>query len=151
MGTIENKATAVAVHTQALPGGHEQALASRLAPLFVDHDGGASAGGAAGSGVAHLIARMHLFGDAFEDQCVRVLHAVAEGDLVTLHLETTARHTGYFRGVAPTGKRVVVQEMHVLRFVDGREAEHWCVRDEAALLRAIGQEPVSVLGAAAPV
>lgn len=118
MGTHENKAAAVAVHTHAIPGNHDAAPGG---------DGGDEG----------LVATMHWYADAFEDQHVEVLHAVAEGDLVALHVELSARHTGYFRGVAPTGRRFRVREMHVLRFTEGRAAEHWCVRDESALVRAL--------------
>ncbi|MFC8923938.1 ester cyclase [Cellulosimicrobium sp. NPDC057127] len=135
--TTDNKAVAIAVHTQALPGNHAQALTALLAPGFHDHD---PVHGRAG-GAESLLATMHWYCDAFTDQRVDVLHAIAEGDLVALHLELSARHTGYYRGVAPTGRRFRVREMHVLRFADGREAEHWCVRDEAALVRALEHAP----------
>ncbi|MET7136186.1 ester cyclase [Cellulosimicrobium sp. MI9406] len=133
MGTHENKAAAVAVHTHAIPGNHADAVAALLAPGFRNHD--AAPGGDGGD--EGLVATMHWYADAFEDQHVEVLHAVAEGDLVALHVELSARHTGYFRGVAPTGRRFRVREMHVLRFTEGRAAEHWCVRDESALVRAL--------------
>ena len=97
--TAANKAAAIAVHTQAIPGNHADALAALLAPGFVDHD----AGGRPGGGVDSLVATMHWFADAFDDQRVDVLHALAEGDLVALHVEVSARHTGYFRGIAPEG------------------------------------------------
>lgn len=133
----DNKAVAIAVHTQAIPGNHAQALTTLLAPGFHDHD---PVHGHAG-GVESLLATMHWYSDAFADQRVEVRHAIAEGDLVALHLELSARHTGYYRGVPPTGRRFTVREMHVLRFADGREAEHWCVRDEAALVRALAAPP----------
>jgi len=130
--TSTNKAAALAVHTQAIPGNHADALAALLAPGFRDHDPVVGDGGLEG-----LLATTHWYSDAFSDQRVEVLHAVAEGDLVALHVELSARHTGYFRGVAPTGRRFRVREMHVLRFAEGRAAEHWCVRDESALVRAL--------------
>lgn len=133
MGTHENKAAAVAVHTHAIPGNHADAVAALLAPGFRNHDAAPGRDG----GDEGLVATMHWYADAFEDQRVEVLHAVAEGDLVALHVELSARHTGYFRGVAPTGRRFRVREMHVLRFAEGRAAEHWCVRDESALVRAL--------------
>ena len=96
-------------------------------------------------GADALLATMHWYDEAFEDQRVEILHAVAEGDLVALHVELSARHTGFFRGVAPTGRRFRVREMHVLRFAEGQEAEHWCVRDESALVRALAHPaPVGV-------
>jgi predicted ester cyclase len=140
MGTQQNKATAIAVHTQAIPGNHADALAALLAPGFRNHD---AAPGSEG-GTEALLATMHWYDEAFEDQRVEVLHAVAEGELVALHVELSARHTGYYRGMAPTGRRFRVREMHVLRFAEGREAEHWCVRDESVLARALAQDAVPV-------
>ncbi len=141
MGTHENKATAVAVHTRTIPGNHGDALATLLAPGFRNHDTSPGCDGGADA----LLATMHWYDEAFEDQRVEVLHAVAEGDLVALHVELSARHTGFFRGVAPTGRRFRVREMHMLRFAEGQEAEHWCVRDESALVRALAHPaPVGV-------
>jgi len=145
MGTPENKAAAIAVHTRAIPGSHGDAVAALLAPGFRNHD--TSPGGEGGAEA--LLATMHWYDEAFEDQRVEVLHAVADGDLVALHVELSARHTGFFRGVAPTGHRFAVREMHVLRFAEGREAEHWCVRDEAALVRALAHPAPVAVGAAA--
>jgi len=140
MGTPENKATAIAAHTCAIPGNHADALAALLAPGFRNHD---TTPGSEG-GTEALLATMHWYDEAFEDQRVEVLHAVAEGDLVALHVELSACHTGYYRGMAPTGRRFRVREMHLLRFDEAREAEHWCVRDESALTRALAQDAVPV-------
>ncbi|MHA7134675.1 ester cyclase [Oerskovia turbata] len=148
--TATNKATAITVHTQAIPGNHAQALAALVATDFHNHD---PAPGSSG-GLEGLIATMHWFSDAFSDQRVEVLHAVAEGDLVALHVAFSARHTGFFRGLAPTGRHFTVREMHMLRFADGREAEHWAVRDDAWLVRELSEQPavptVAVLAATQP-
>ncbi|GIJ00113.1 SnoaL-like polyketide cyclase [Sediminihabitans luteus] len=130
MSTSTNKAAAIEVHTRLLPGNLEAPLASVLAPGFHDHDpltrGTDDAVG--------LVATMHWLSNAFSDQRVEVLHAVAEGELVALHVAFTARHTGYFRGIAPTGRTFTIHEMHMLRFAQGREVEHWAVRDDATLV-----------------
>jgi len=148
--TAANKATAIEVHTRAVPGNHAHALAALVAADFRNHD---PAPGSSG-GLEGLVATMHWFSDAFSDQHVEVLHAVAEGDLVALHVAFSARHTGYFRGLAPTGRHFTVREMHMLRFVDGREAEHWAVRDDAWLVRELSEHAVvptsAVLAATRP-
>lgn len=128
-----NKAAALLVHTQAVPGNHEAVLAALLSPDFHNHDPLPGTSG----GVEGLVTTMHWFSDAFSDQQVEVLHAVAEGDLVALHVAFSARHTGYFRGIAPSGRCFSVREMHLLRFAGGQEAEHWAVRDEGSLERAL--------------
>ncbi|MCA5895216.1 ester cyclase [Isoptericola sp. NEAU-Y5] len=126
-----NKALAVRVHAGAVPACAEAVLRRLLAPGFRNHDvlPGCSGGSDA------LVATMHWFDGAFSDQRVEVLHAVAEGDLVSLHLAFSARHTGLFRGLPPTFRRFTVREMHTIRCRDGLEAEHWVVRDEAWLER----------------
>ncbi len=85
---------------------------------------------------------MHWYADAFEEQRVEVLHAVAEGDLVALHVELSARHTGYFRGVAPTGRRFRVREMHVLRFAEGaRPSTGACATSRRSCGRSLTRRP----------
>jgi predicted ester cyclase len=128
-----NKAVAVRVHANAMPACSEAVLRHLLAPGFRNHD---VLRGCSGDRDA-LAATMHWFDDAFSDQRVEVLHAVAEGDLVALHVAFSARHTGFFRGLPPTRRRFTVREMHMIRLQDGLEAEHWVVRDEAWLERAL--------------
>jgi predicted ester cyclase len=128
-----NKAAAIRVHANAVPARQDAVLRELLAPGFKNHDVLRGCEG----GVESLAASMHWFDAAFSDQQIKVLHAVAEGDLVTLHLELSARHTGFFCGIPPSGRRFTVREMHMVRFAGGREAEHWAVRDEASLERTL--------------
>jgi predicted ester cyclase len=131
--TSANKAAAIRVHAHAVPARQDAVLRELLAPGFTNHDVLRGREG----GIQSLAASMHWFDDAFSDQQVKILHAVAEGDFVALHLELSARHTGYFRGIPPTGRRFTVREMHMVRFAGGREVEHWAVRDEVSLERTL--------------
>ncbi len=123
-----HKAAAIRVHANAVPARQDTVLRELLAPGFRNHDVLPGCEG----GLEGLVTAMHWFDDAFSDQRVRVLHALAEGDLVALHVELRARHTGFFRGIAPSGRSFTVREMHMVRFAGDREAEHWVVRDEAS-------------------
>lgn len=127
--TSAHKAAAIRVHANAVPARQDSVLRELLAPAFRNHD---VLHGFEG-GLESLATSMHWFDSAFSDQRVTVLHAVAEGDLVALHVELSGRHTGFFRGIPPSGRRFTVREMHMVRFAGGREAEHWVVRDEASL------------------
>ena len=126
-----NTAVALRVHAHAMPAGTASVLRRLLAPGFRNHDVRPGCSG----GAEALVATMHWFHDAFSDQRVEVLHAVAEEDLVALHVAFSARHTGFFRGLPPTRRRFTVREMHMVRLAGGLEAEHWVVRDEAWLER----------------
>ena len=110
--TAANKATAIEVHTRAVPGNHAHALAALVAADFRNHD---PAPGSSG-GLEGLVATMHWFSDAFSDQRVEVLHAVTEGDLVALHVHS--------RRVPGEEGRAIVD---IFRVEDGKVVEHWDV------------------------
>ena len=59
---------------------------------------------------------------------------IAEGDRVAARLTTSARHTGTFMGIEPTGKRYSIDEIHIFRLRDGQLVEHWHAFDTASLL-----------------
>ena len=59
---------------------------------------------------------------------------VAEGDRVVARLTTSARHTGPFMGIEPTGNRYSIDEIHIFRIRDGQMVEHWHAFDTAGLI-----------------
>ncbi|WP_217166441.1 ester cyclase [Streptomyces sp. AC512_CC834] len=87
------------------------------------------------AGVHATMTAMHA---AFSDLTVRILHCVGDGDLVATHKVFRARHTGPWFGVAPSGKQVEFRVMDMVRYRDGRMAEHWAVADALSLLRQTG-------------
>ena len=67
---------------------------------------------------------------------------VAEGDAVAVRLTTSARHTGTFMGIEPTGKRYSIDEIHIFRLRDGLLAEHWHEFDKGKLMAQLkGEAP----------
>ena len=60
---------------------------------------------------------------------------IADGDRVGLLFRVTGTHTGNFFGIPPTGKRINVYEVALLRIVNGQMVEGWYMMDEAELLR----------------
>ena len=59
---------------------------------------------------------------------------IAEGDRIAVRLTSSARHTGPFMGIEPTGRRYSIDEIHILRIRDGQLVEHWHAFDKGALL-----------------
>jgi predicted ester cyclase len=59
---------------------------------------------------------------------------IAEGDRVAVRLTTTARHTGPFMGIEPTGNRYTIDEIHIFRIRNGQVTEHWHEFDKMALM-----------------
>lgn len=84
--------------------------------------------------------RMQLAG--FPDLQMRAEDVVASGDKVVLRGVVTGTHTGEFMGIPPTGKRVEVPLIDIIRFGDdGLACEHWGVFDRLAMMQQLGLVP----------
>jgi hypothetical protein len=79
-----------------------------------------------------------MFVEAFPDVRSTVNFLVAEGDLVVGHQTTTGHHQGEFMGVPATGKSVTVDEIHIVRIVNGQAVEHWGLANDMAMLAQLG-------------
>ena len=75
---------------------------------------------------------------AFPDRVDVIEEVVAEGDTVGLLFRLNATHAGNLFGIPPTGKKINVYEIALLRIVNGHMVEGWFMMDEAALLRQLG-------------
>jgi len=75
---------------------------------------------------------------AFPDRVDVMEEVIAEGDTVGLLFRLNATHAGNLFGIPPTGKKIDVHEIALLRIVDGRMIEGWFMMDEAELLRQLG-------------
>lgn len=75
---------------------------------------------------------------AFPDRVDVMEQVIADGDRVGLLFRVTATHTGNFFGIPPTGKKIDVYEVALLRVVNGQMVEGWYMMDEAELLRQMG-------------
>ena len=106
-------------------------------PDFVDHTNP--------PGMQHGLeghqAIVSLFRAAFPDQWWQIEDLIAEGDKVVARTTMTGTHLGDFFGIAPTGKRVTLQGVHIVRIADGRIAEHWGSNDDLGLMRQLGAIP----------
>ena len=72
---------------------------------------------------------------ALPDLAVVIYEQVAEGDLVTTRKSVTGTHTGPLLGVAPTGRRVTIDVIDIVRIRDGRYLEHWGITTLPAVLQ----------------
>ena len=63
---------------------------------------------------------------------------MGEGDKVWMHFRLRGTQTLPLYGVAPTGKKVDVAEIGIMRFVDGQWKEGWYFGDELGMLLQLG-------------
>jgi steroid delta-isomerase-like uncharacterized protein len=63
---------------------------------------------------------------------------IEEGDRVVFRVNVTGTHQGEMLGVPATGRHVAYTAIDILRFENGKIAEHWGFGDSASLLRQLG-------------
>lgn len=107
----------------------EGAIDELISEDFVPHTFGPMPPGREG-----LREGMRRAGAGVSDPEFEIHDMIAEGDRVAARLTTTARHTGTFMGIEPTGNRYSIDEIHVFRLRDGQLVEHWHEFDKGALL-----------------
>jgi steroid delta-isomerase-like uncharacterized protein len=78
------------------------------------------------------------FANAFPDSHIAVDDMIAEGDRVATKKTMTGTHTGEFNGIPPTGKRVAIQYVDILRLRDGEIIEHWLSMDQLSFMQQLG-------------
>ena len=79
---------------------------------------------------------------AFPDLRMGVEDLIASEDKTVARVKVTATHRGEFMGVAPTGSRVEMQLIDIMRFDDaGRICDHWGVADMLSLMQQLGVVP----------
>lgn len=78
---------------------------------------------------------------AFSDLRYEIHQVIAEGDTAVVYCTMRGRHTGEFMGVPPTNQSIAANQIHIVRFQDGKGVEHWAVRDDLTLMRQLGALP----------
>ena len=126
-------------YEELLNGGDLSVAEELVAPEFINHEApaGRDRGPESMRGVATMLRT------AFPDLQFTIEELVAEGDTVAGRLTMSATHEEPLMGTPPTGRFVRQDQMHFVRFRDGKAVEHWGVRDELGMMRQLGVIPES--------
>ncbi|QBD83142.1 ester cyclase [Ktedonosporobacter rubrisoli] len=89
-------------------------------------------------GPEELAASIKWLRDAFSDLHFEIQEVIAAGEKVVVRALMTGKHTGPFMQVAPTGKNISSEQVHLFRLIDGKVAEHRARRDDLGMLLQIG-------------
>jgi len=87
------------------------------------------------------IALFSMLRNAFPDFHATIEQLLAEGDTVTLYMTWTGTQEGEFMGIPPTGRRISIEVIDLIRVADGQLAEHWGVMDSAKMMQQLGAMP----------
>jgi predicted ester cyclase len=79
-----------------------------------------------------------FYRSAFPDAEFTIEDVLADGDKVVMRNTFSGTHRGPFMGIAPTGRRVSQEQIHIVRVASGQVVEHWAVRDDLSLLQQLG-------------
>ena len=79
-----------------------------------------------------------MLSTAFPDMHYTIEELVAEGDTVVTRVTVSGTHRGPFQGIPPTGRSFRQDQMHFIRFRDGKVVEHRAVRDDLGVMRQLG-------------
>lgn len=75
------------------------------------------------------------FGLSFNDTVRTVHELLAFDDRAIMRITTESTHSGEFRGIPPTGRRVRFTALVLYRFREGRISESWTELDLAGLIQ----------------
>ncbi|HUG34088.1 MAG TPA: ester cyclase [Anaerolineales bacterium] len=85
---------------------------------------------------AKLVHQRTLIG--MPDYHTTIEDLIAEGDKVVARVTMTGTHTGDFYGIPPTGRRVDLTGIFIVRIANGKIMEHWGEEDGVKVLRQLG-------------
>jgi len=72
------------------------------------------------------------------DYCTTIQDLIAEGDKVVARVRITGTHTGNFWGIAPTGRRIDLTGIYIVRIAAGKIVEHWGEENGMTVVRQLG-------------
>lgn len=140
------------VPNQPAPAEQNRRMARRSIEAFNARDDAGEAATRAADFIAHApdsiesapldegawVTFLGTFLEGFPDLSLEVQDSSADERMVAQRILFTGTHTGRFRGLPPTGRRVRFHGIEFNRMVDGRVAEHWFQLDAVTLFEQLG-------------
>jgi steroid delta-isomerase-like uncharacterized protein len=135
MSAEENKALARRVLEEMFNKGNLDVADELLVPDYVDHDPAMPEDIHGPEGFKQYVSG---YRSAFSDLHVEIEDQIAEGDKVVTRWTGTGTHDGELAGIPPTGKRVTLPGMEIVRISGGKLVEGWEGYDSMNLMQQLG-------------
>ncbi|MBA2286967.1 MAG: ester cyclase [Ktedonobacteraceae bacterium] len=138
MSTENTKAIATRLADELFNKGNLGIADELIAPDGIDHNEPAGT-----DCRQHFKQVATMLRSAFPDLHFAFEDVIAEGDRVAARVTMSGTHQGpgAFFGVPPSGKRFEIQQMRVLRIVDGQMKDSWAVIDMLSWMQQLGAMP----------
>ena len=138
MSTEQNKALVRQMVEEVFNRGNISLADKFLAPDFVEREELPPGVPRGREGVKQLTT---MFRSAFPDFKATIDDLIAEGDKVVIRQTWTGTHKGEFMGMPPTGKRMSIGVIDIIRIAEGKFVEHWGQMDNLSMMQQLGVIP----------
>lgn len=118
--------------------GRLEVLDDLMHPAYRNHSPGLPDPQPGPAGLKPIVAAMRI---GLPDMHYTIEDMVIAPDKVAVRVILRATHKGELFGMAPTGRRIEVEQMQIERIEAGEIIEHWRRTDDLGLLRQLGQLP----------
>ena len=132
MSTETNKETVREFIARVLEDLDASAVDELVADDFLSHAWRTNDGQTAKAYLKDATTRMSV---ALSDIKFTIDDLIAEEDRVVARLTASARQTGVFMGMPPTGRSYEIGEIHIFGLRDGKIVEHWLEMDVMGLMK----------------
>ena len=138
MSTEQNKALSRRLVDEIFNRGNVGLADEFLAPDFVEREELPPGIPRDREGVKQLATMLH---SAFPDFKAIIDDIIAEGDKVVIRQTWSGTQRGEFMGIPPTGKRVSLGVIDIIRIARGKVVEHWGQMDSMRMMQQLGAIP----------
>ena len=132
--SIDAEALVVRQHQEIWSRGKLEAIPEIFAPTFVGHHPGRPDW----IGPNEVRQAVNSIRTAFPDFSESIEDIIVDGNKVVTRFTASGTHRGVSRGLAPTGRRVTIEEIGIFRIADGKIAEKWGLIDQLGLFEQLG-------------
>jgi steroid delta-isomerase-like uncharacterized protein len=136
MSAENNTTVASQWYGEVFNAGKLELINELFASNFVDHDPSNPLPGL--EGVRQLVS---MYRGAFPDLHLTIEDEITEGDKIVTRFTGRGTHKGLLMGIPPTGKRVTITAIDILRFENGKIVEHWGNQDLLGMMQQLGVIP----------
>lgn len=136
MSAQDNIAAMRRLLEDAFGGGDLAVIDQLVAPDFVEHQSGAQ--GIGPGALQRLVGSLRA---SFPDLQLSIEEIAAVDDRVWVRSRGSGTDTGGVAGRPPSGRRIEIDVIDVVRFENGLIAEHWGVADRLGMLQQVGFLP----------
>ncbi len=133
MSTEENKKIVLRFNKEFLEQGNTEVLKEIVDENFTNHTAAANFP----KDVNGLIQFVSMLHKGFSDMRIDIHEQIGEGDVVATRKTIHAIHTGEIMGHAPSGKKVTMNVLDMVRLKDGKYIDHWGRNDVMQVIQSL--------------